>query len=65
MKFFLKTSKYPKNFKCYLPITTIQKILICDCKNKCKYEPPPATLFKNFCFYNFEKLKIEHNLKNY
>lgn len=64
MKFFLKTSKYPKNFKCYLPI--IQKILICDCKNKCKYEPPShPTPIKNFCFYNFEKLKIEHNLKNY
>ena len=63
MKFFLQIPKYSKNFKCYIPINSIQKILICDCKDKCKYEPPPPPI-KNFCFYNFEKIKIEPKFKN-
>ena len=49
MKFFLQIPKYSKNFKCYIPINLIQKILICDCKNKCKYEPPPPPI-KNSVF---------------
>ena len=63
MKFFLQIPKHSKILKCYLPMNALQKILICDCKDRCKFEPPPPPI-KSFSFNNFEKNKIELKLEN-